>query len=93
MLCSNETHAPIANPPNKAQLEDTRYHSLSYIWVRTVVWECGDGQTDTQTAVTTMHFVSATFTRNVTITYYQKALTRGRTDLFCNILSCGDFEF
>jgi len=29
-LCchSNETHAPIANPPNSAQLEGTPYHSL-----------------------------------------------------------------
>jgi len=43
---SNETRAPIANLPNSAQLEGTRYHSPSYIPVRAVVWECGDAQTD-----------------------------------------------
>jgi len=47
-LCchSNETHAPIAHPLNSAQLQDSPYHSPSYIRVRVVVWECGDGQTD-----------------------------------------------
>jgi len=32
-LCchSNETRAPIANPPNSAQLEGSRYHPPSYI--------------------------------------------------------------
>ena len=40
----NETRAPIANPPNSAQLEGT-----STIRVCAVVWECGEGQTDTQT--------------------------------------------
>jgi len=47
-LCchSNETRAPIANLPNSAQLEGTRYHSPSYIRVRAVVWKCGDAQTD-----------------------------------------------
>jgi len=60
-LCchSNETRAPISNPPNDAQREGTPYHSLSYIRVRAVVWECGEGQTDTQTAVAN-NFVSAT---------------------------------
>jgi len=50
-LCchSNATPAPIANPPNKAQLEDTPYHSPDYIWVRAVVWECREGQTDRHT--------------------------------------------
>jgi len=45
-LCclSNETRAPIANPPNSAQLEGT-HHSPSYIRVRAVVWGCGRGQT------------------------------------------------
>jgi len=43
----------------------------TYIWVRTVVWECGEGQTDrhtgTQTTVTNIHFASAIhLTRNVT---------------------------
>jgi len=49
LLCchSNETCAPIANPPNNAQLEGTPYHSPSYIRVRTVAWECGEGHTDT----------------------------------------------
>ena len=34
----------------------------SYIQVHAVVWECGEGQTetDTQTAVTNIHFASAT---------------------------------
>ena len=42
-----ETHAPIANPPNSAQLEGTPYHSPNLHTVR-VVWECGEGHTDTQ---------------------------------------------
>jgi len=45
----NETRAPIANPPNSAQLEGTRYHSPSYIRVRAVVWECGEVQRVIQT--------------------------------------------
>ena len=57
---SNETRAPIANPPNSAQLEGTPTIPPTYIWVRAVVWECREGQTDTQTAVTTIHFASAT---------------------------------
>jgi len=32
----------------------------SYIRVRAVVWECGEEQTDTQMAVTSIHFASAT---------------------------------
>jgi len=49
---SNETHAPIANPPNSAQLEGTPYHSPELhprpcssvgMWWRT------DRQTDTHT--------------------------------------------
>jgi len=49
-LCchSNATCAPIANPPNTAQLGGILYHSPSYIQVRTVVWECSEGQTDRQ---------------------------------------------
>jgi len=45
-LCchSNETCASIANPPNSAQLEDTPYHSPSYMFVQ---WQCArDRQTD-----------------------------------------------
>ena len=56
---SNETRVPIANPPNSAHL-GYPYHSPSYIRVRAVVWECGERQTDTQTAMTTVHFSSAT---------------------------------
>jgi len=49
----------IRPPPNTAQLEGTRTISPSYIWVRVVVWECGEGQPDTQTAVDNIHFASA----------------------------------
>jgi len=54
-LCchSNETRAPIANPPNSAQSEGTPYHSSTYIRVRAVVWECGEGQTDRYTYIQT----------------------------------------
>jgi len=64
-LCchSNETRAPIANPPNSAQLEDTSYHSAklhpgpySSVGMRRGT----DRQTDTQTRVTNIHFASAT---------------------------------
>jgi len=61
-LCcqSNETRAPVANPPDSAQLEGTPYHSTNlHPGPHTVVWECGDEQTDTQTAVTDIHFASA----------------------------------
>ena len=61
---SNETRAPIANPPNSTQLEGTPYPNIppSCIRVRAVVWECGEGQTDTdtQTAVASIHFALAT---------------------------------
>jgi len=46
---SNEARAPIANPPNTAQLEDTPTIPPTYIRVRAVVWECGEGQTDRHT--------------------------------------------
>ena len=39
--------APIANPPNSAQLESTPTIPPSYIQVCAVVWECLEGQTDT----------------------------------------------
>jgi len=47
-LCchSNETRAPIANPPNSAQTDGTLYYSPTYIQVRAVVWELDEGQTD-----------------------------------------------
>ena len=63
-LCchSNETGAPFANPPNSAQMEGT-YHSpslhqgpCSNVGMRRGT----DRHTDTQTAVTTIHFASAT---------------------------------
>jgi len=61
-LCchSNETRAPIANPPNSARLEGTPTIPQVTFRVHAVVWECGDRQTDTQTAETTIHFASAT---------------------------------
>jgi len=46
---SNETRAPITNPPNSAQLECTPTMPPSYIRVRAVVWECGEGRTDRHT--------------------------------------------
>jgi len=50
-LCchSNATRAPIANPPNSAQLGAASNMPPSYIRVRSVVWTYGRGQTDTQT--------------------------------------------
>jgi len=59
---SNETRALIANPSNSAQLEGIPYHSPSYI--RAVVWECCNGQTNRQThrqtAMANIHFALAT---------------------------------
>jgi len=71
-LCchSNETCAPIANLPSSAQLEGAPTILPSYIWVRAVVWACGEGQshTHTQICVTNIHFASSMswLTRNVT---------------------------
>jgi len=64
-LHSNATRVMIANLPNTAQLQGTPTIPPSYIWVRAVVWECGEGQTDTQTtdthpAMTNIHFTLAT---------------------------------
>jgi len=64
-LCchSNATRAPIANPPNSAQLGGSLYHAAKLhpgpcssvgVWPRT------DTHTDTQTRVTTKHFASST---------------------------------
>ena len=60
-LCchSNKTRALIANLINSEPLEGTPYHCPTYIYVRAVVWECDEGQTDIQTAVTNMHLTSA----------------------------------
>jgi len=62
MLCchSNATHAPIANPPNSAQLGGSLYHAPKLHRVRAVVWAYSRGQTDTQTRVTTIYFASST---------------------------------
>jgi len=59
-LCchSNETRAPIANPPNSAQLKGTPCHSSNLHPGPCSGWECGEGQTDTQMVVTTIHFAS-----------------------------------
>jgi len=53
-LCchSNETRAPIANPPITARVDSTPTIPSSYIPVHAVVWACSEGQTDTQTRVT-----------------------------------------
>jgi len=47
-LCcySNETRAPIANPPNSAQLEVTTTIPPSYTRVHAVALEFGEEQTD-----------------------------------------------
>jgi len=37
------------NPSNSAQLEGTPIISPTYIRVRAVVWECGEGQRDRHT--------------------------------------------
>jgi len=41
--------APIANPPNSAQLGGSLYHAAKLHPVHAVVWAYGRGQTDTQT--------------------------------------------
>jgi len=45
-LIVNNQRAPPTIPP-------------TYVWVCAVVWECGEGQTDTQTAVASIHFALA----------------------------------
>jgi len=46
---SNATRAPIANPPNSAQIGGIPTIPPSYIRVRAIVWACGRGQTDRHT--------------------------------------------
>ena len=66
MCClSNATRAPIANPPNSAQLGGSLYHAsklhpgpCSNVGVRPRTDT--HTQTDTQTRVTTIHFASST---------------------------------
>ena len=48
---SNGTHAPIANPPNSAQLGGTLTISQTYIWVRVIVYECSERHTDRHTDI------------------------------------------
>ena len=48
MLSLQRNRAPIANLPNSAQIEGTPTILPTYIRVRVVVWECGEGQTDRQ---------------------------------------------
>jgi len=57
---SNEIRAPIANPPNGAQLGAPSTILPSYIRVRAVVRACGEGHTHTQTRVTSIHIASST---------------------------------
>jgi len=73
---SSDTHARTTNPPDGAQLEGTSTIPPSYIRVRAVVWECGEGQTDRQTHRQThrqpwpLHISPRLcHTRNVTIVY------------------------
>jgi len=46
---SHETHAPIANPSNSAQLGGSPYHSPKLHPGPCIVWTCGRGQTDRHT--------------------------------------------
>jgi len=71
-LCchSNATRAPIANPPNSAQLRGIPYHSPKlhpgpcnsvgmWPWTDRQTDKQTDRQTGTQTHVTTIHFMSS----------------------------------
>jgi len=64
---SNETRAPIANPPNSAQLGGTLYRPPTYIRVRAVVWRtAADRHTDRQTDVRDHSILCVVYdTRNV----------------------------
>jgi len=55
----NETHALLWICPIVHTWRALPTISPSYIWVRAVVWECSEGQTDTQTVVTSIHFALA----------------------------------
>jgi len=83
---SNETHAPIANPPNSAQLGAVPTTHSSYIRVHAVVWTSGRGQTHTYRDRQTHRrgwpqYISRRpwLTRNVTIpslfSHYHTAMT------------------
>ena len=65
MLCwhSNATRAPIANPPNSAQLGRIPYHSPKLHlgpYSSVGMWPRTDTHTHKQTRVTTIHFTSST---------------------------------
>jgi len=49
VVIATETRAPIANPPNSAQLGGTPTTLPTYIRVCAVVWASGRGQTNRQT--------------------------------------------
>jgi len=58
---SNETRAPIANPPDRAQLEGTPYYSPKLHpgpYSSVGLWRGTDRHSDTQTAVANIHFAS-----------------------------------
>ena len=57
---NNEIRTSMANLPNTAQLERIPYHSLTYIWVRGVLWNVPrNREADTRTAVTNViHFAA-----------------------------------
>ena len=68
---SNETHAPIANPPNSAQLGGTTYHSsklhlgkCNSVGMRRGTVIQTHIQTDTQTSVANIHFAWLCLMRN-----------------------------
>jgi len=67
-LCchSNETRAPIANPPSSAQLGGIPTIPPTYIRVHAVVCKCGKGQTHRQLCqLYILHLLR--FTRHVTM--------------------------
>ena len=68
-VCSNKTRAPIANPPDSAQLRGTPYHSTKWHpgLCNSVAMQQGtDTITHRQTAVITTHFAWLCLMRNVT---------------------------
>jgi len=85
---SNETHAPIANPPNSAQPTTI---APTYIRVRVVVWQCGKGQTYrrqwpiyisprlrlTWNVISGSHHVAVKYTRELTRNAYNMKASAG----------------
>jgi len=62
---SNKARAPIANPPNSAQIQGTPYPSPKYLRPCSSVAMRPRTDTHTQTRVTNIHFASSTLTQNV----------------------------